>query len=224
MKMLDAVEINPPRTATHCIIWLHGLGADGYDFTHIVPALKLPADLAVRFIFPHAPLRPVTLNQGYTMRAWFDIYGLSSEMPLDMAGLQQTDHALHQLIQQQNAAGIPTEKIILAGFSQGGAMALYTTLRYPERLAGVIGLSTFLPAAAALALEKHPSNSATPIFLAHGTMDEVVPFSWGKLTCQQLKHAGYAVTWHSYSMAHTVCEAEVTDIAQFLLLHYHASF
>lgn len=216
MKDLEKVILNPPDSVKACVIWLHGLGADGYDFANIVPQLHLANELGIRFIFPHAPLRPVTLNNGYTMRAWFDLYALNPQSKIDTAGIDAMDQALNRLIAEQIADGIPANKIILAGFSQGGAMALVTALRYRERLAGILGLSTFLPPVAALNPQHYPANANTPILLAHGTQDPIVPISWGEATYHYLKKSHYPVTWRTYTMQHEVNWQEIKDIADFL--------
>lgn len=206
-------ETHSPITAT--VIWLHGLGADGHDFAGIIPQLQLPAQLGIRFIFPHAPLRAVTLNNGLTMRAWYDIYSLDSLHQEDQAGIHASEQAVTQLIQQQQAAGIASTRIILAGFSQGGAMALYTGLRYPARLGGILGLSTYLPLLSDLA-EATAVNQQTSIFLAHGKHDDILPLTLGEKTRAHLQQAGYAVDWHTYPMAHQVCLPEIADISRWL--------
>lgn len=213
---LEVVEINPQQAATASVIWLHGLGADGHDFANIVPALELPADLAIRFIFPHAPLRSITINSGYVMRAWFDIYAFDMNAPQDHVGIAESHEAIEKLIAKENRRGIPTEKIILAGFSQGGAIALSAGLRYPKRLAGILALSTFLPLADKLASERSKSNQDIPIFLAHGTQDPVLPLQLGEYCKMQLAHFGYNVEWHAYPMQHEVCLPEIKDIAHWL--------
>ena len=212
----DAVEIETGRSPQASVIWLHGLGADGHDFEPIVPELVQRSERAVRFVFPHAPIRPVTLNGGYAMRAWYDIIALDRRAEEDVNGIRASQALITAWIRRENAAGIPSERIVLAGFSQGGAMALYSGTRYPERLAGIIGLSCYQPLAARLDAERLAANQATPIFLAHGRQDPVVIPALGEAACRQLQAAGYAVEWHAYSMPHSVCPQEVTDIATWL--------
>jgi phospholipase/carboxylesterase len=212
----DGVEIETGRNPQSAVIWLHGLGADGHDFEPIVPELVRPGERALRFIFQHAPLRPVTLNGGYAMRAWYDIIGLDRRAAEDETGIRMSQSLVTELLRRENARGIPSERIVLAGFSQGGAMALFCGTRYPERLAGIIGLSCYQLLAARFAAERLPANQATPIFLAHGTQDPVVAPALGEAAAQQLQAAGYAVEWHAYSMPHAVCPQEVADIAAWL--------
>lgn len=213
MTPLETIVLSPTTSAKSTVIWLHGLGADGHDFVDIVPELHLPEELAVRFIFPHAPIRPVTLNGGFPMRAWFDIYNLTTETEVDMQGLKATDKELHALIQHEHAQGIPFEKIFLAGFSQGGSMALYTGLTYPKKLGGIIALSTFLPLHQPL---KTTQSQRVPIFMAHGEHDAMVSPVWGRSTKEYLQDRGYTIEWHTYPMAHTVSMAEIHDIAAWL--------
>ena len=208
------VETGPNPRFT--IIWMHGLGADGHDFEPIVPELVERGMPALRFLFPHAPVIPVTLNNGYRMRAWYDIVGIDKRSAEDFAGIQASADAVGELIRRENGAGIATGRIAIAGFSQGGAMALHIATRAKEKLAGVIALSCYLPLAAELAAKKSPANSGTPIFMAHGTQDPVVPYSLGEDSRGVLEAAGYAIEWHSYPMPHSVCEPEVADIRAFL--------
>ena len=212
----DAVEIETGRAPRAAIIWLHGLGADGHDFEPIVPELVQPSERALRFVFPHAPMRPVTLNGGYVMRAWYDIVAIDRRAAEDESGIRASQEQITELIGRENARGIPTERIVLAGFSQGGAMALYSGTRYPERLAGIMGLSCYQLLAGRFAAERDPANQATPIFLAHGTQDPVVLPMLGEAACRQLQAAGYTVEWHTYSMPHSLCPQEVADIAAWL--------
>ncbi len=212
----DAVEIETGRNPQAAVIWLHGLGADGHDFEPIVPELVQPSERAVRFVFPHAPMRPVTLNGGYAMRAWYDIIALDRRAPEDVTGIRASQALVTGWIQRENARGIPTGRIVLAGFSQGGALALYSGTRYPERLAGIIGLSCYQLLATRFDAERLPANQATPIFLGHGMQDPVVVPALGEATCRQLQAAGYAVEWHAYSMPHSVCQQEVADLAAWL--------
>jgi len=212
----EAVEIETGRNPQASVIWLHGLGADGHDFEPIVPELVRPSERALRFIFPHAPVRPVTLNGGYAMRAWYDIIALDRRTAEDESGIRASQVLVTEFMRRENARGIATEHIVLAGFSQGGAMALYSGTRYPERLAGIIGLSCYQLLAERFAAERLPANQATPIFLAHGTQDPVVAPAWGEAACRQLQAAGYTVEWHAYSMPHSVCPQEIADIAAWL--------
>ena len=205
-----AVETGPQPVAS--IIWLHGLGADGHDFEPIVPELRLAQP--VRFIFPHAPVRPVTINNGMRMRAWYDIlqFGGGAE---DEAGIRASQALLEKMVAQQKTSGIPANRIVLAGFSQGGAVALHTALRHAERLAGVLALSTYLPVAAKLA-EASPAHRELPIFMAHGSFDDIIPLRRAEQSRDALVKAGYQVEWHSYPMPHSVNAEEIRDIAQFL--------
>jgi len=212
----EGVEVETGRDPQAAVIWLHGLGADGHDFEPLVPELVQPAERALRFVFPHAPMRPVTLNNGYVMRAWYDIIALDRRTTEDEDGIRASQTLITELIRRENVRGIATEHIVLAGFSQGGAMALFAGTRYPERLAGIIGLSCYQLLAGRFAAERNPANQATPIFLAHGTQDPVVAPVLGEATCRQLQDAGYAVEWHAYSMPHSVCPQEVADIAAWL--------
>jgi phospholipase/carboxylesterase len=212
----EAVEIETGRNPQASVIWLHGLGADGHDFEPIVPELVRPSERALRFIFPHAPVRPVTLNGGYAMRAWYDIIALDRRAAEDETGIRASQALVTEFIRAENARGIIPEHIVLAGFSQGGAMALYSGTRYPERLAGIIGLSCYQLLAGRFAAERLPANQATPIFLGHGMQDPVVAPALGEAACRQLQAASYAVEWHAYSMPHSVCPQEVADIATWL--------
>lgn len=214
--MLETIQINPTTNHRASVIWMHGLGADGHDFESIVPELKLPPELGVRFIFPHAPIRPVALSGGMPVRAWFDIYGLSIETPQDEAGIRQAQHSINQLIEKELQDGITTERIVLAGFSQGGAVALQAGLRYPKRLGGILGLSTYLPLAHLLPTEINTANQQTPLLLAHGSQDSIVPVQWGELSRDILLGLGYSPEWYVYPMMHTVCEKEIQDIAHWL--------
>jgi phospholipase/carboxylesterase len=213
---IDAVEIETGRNPAAAVIWLHGLGADGHDFEPIVPQLVQPAERALRFVFPHAPVRPVTLNAGYAMRAWYDIAALDRRTREDESGIRASQDTITALIQRENARGIASSRIVVAGFSQGGAMALLAGTRYPEKLAGIMGLSCYLLLAETLLSERSAANQSTPIFLAHGSQDPVVAPVLGAEARRQLEAAGYAVEWHAYSMPHSVCPQEVADIAAWL--------
>nr|AEM45129.1 hypothetical protein [uncultured organism] len=216
-NLLPVIELSVGHDPKASVIWMHGLGADGNDFVPVVKELGLPEHLAVRFIFPHAPLRPVTINTGYMMRAWYDILGLDSiERKVDEAGIRTSQRAIEALIAKEEARGIAPEKLVLAGFSQGGAIALQTGLRYPKRLAGIVGLSTYLALAESLPSEAHPANRGIPIFLGHGKQDNVIPFTAGANSKERLTELGYRVQWHEYPMAHTVSMEEITDIGRWL--------
>ena len=207
---MDALRIETGRDPEAAIIWLHGLGADGHDFEPIVPELGL--ERPVRFVFPHAPIRPVTINQGMRMRAWYDILQLGGG-PEDEPGLRASQKLMEELVRAQ---ALPAKRIVLAGFSQGGAIALLTALRYPERLAGVMALSTYLPLADHLATERSPANADVPIFMAHGRYDDLIPMPRAQASREQLERLGYAVEWHDYPMPHSVCAPEIADISAFL--------
>lgn len=212
----DAVEVETGRDPTGAVIWLHGLGADGHDFEPLVPELVRPGDRALRFVFPHAPIRPVTLNGGFAMRAWYDIVALDRRGPEDEAGIRASQATVEALIRRENERGIRSEHIVLAGFSQGGATALFVGIRHPEKLAGMMGLSCYLLHAAHLAAERQAANQTTPVFLAHGREDPVVVPALGEEARRLLQGAGYAVEWHTYNMPHSVCPQEVADIAAWL--------
>lgn len=213
MPELETVVISPASPATHTVICLHGLGADGNDLVGAVAQLKLSPNLAIRFIFPHAPVRTVSLNGGLPMRAWFDIYGLSIDSAIDYPGLAQSQQQLQQLIQAEQVSGIPLANIVLAGFSQGGALALYTGLHYPQRLGGILALSTFWPTREFTDLQQ-PKD--IPIFMAHGDQDETVIPALALLSRDGIRAQGYTVAWHSYAMAHTLCIPEMEAISDWL--------
>ena len=210
---MDALEIESGRNPQGAVIWLHGLGADGHDFEPIVPELRLSKP--VRFVFPHAPVRPVTLNAGMRMRAWYDIFQLGGG-PEDEAGVRASQRLLEDLIARETARGIPPGKIVLAGFSQGGAIVLQTALRHPERLAGLLALSTYLPLARTLEDEASAANRDIPIFMAHGLYDDIIPVDRAQASRKRLEALGYAVEWHDYPMPHSVCPPEIGHIAAFL--------
>lgn len=215
-KVLDSIEIETGPSPRYAVIWLHGLGADGNDFAPIVPELGLGELGPIRFVFPHAPMQPVTINNGMVMRAWYDIIMTDLVRREDEKGLRESQLAVEALIARENARGIATERIVLAGFSQGCAMALQTGLRHPARLAGIIGLSGYLPLASMVPAERHPANTDTPIFLAHGSMDPVVPFERAQASLEALHTMGYPVEFKHYPMPHSVCLEEIQDIAAFL--------
>ena len=208
------IETGPAPGAT--VIWLHGLGADAHDFEPVVPELRLPPAKAVRFVFPNAPQRPVTINMGMRMPAWYDILQLGSGAE-DEAGIRESQGLLEKLIQKEKTRGIAASKIVLAGFSQGGAIALQTALRQPERLAGVLALSTYLPLRGKLEEEKHAMNADLPIFMAHGSFDPMIPMLRAAQSRDALLALGYPVEWREYPMPHSVCPQEIADIAAFLL-------
>jgi phospholipase/carboxylesterase len=195
---------------------MHGLGADGYDFVDIVPVLRLPESLAVRFVFPHAPMQPVTINNGMVMRAWYDIRPDAGARREDEQGIRRSQGHVEALIARERARGVPPARIVLAGFSQGGAMALQTGLRHPERLAGVMALSCYLPLAEQLAGEASAANRDVPIFMAHGTGDPLIPLARARRGNAILSGLGYRVEWHEYPMPHSVCDAEIRDIGAWL--------
>jgi len=211
---METIEIETGPRPEAAVIWLHGLGADGHDFEPIVPELTLKK--AVRFIFPHAPVRPVTINNGMRMRAWYDIFQFGGG-PEDEKGLRESQGLLEKLVAAQKAKGIEARRIVLAGFSQGGAIVLQTGLRYPERLAGIMALSTYLPLAATLAKENSAMNRDLPIFMAHGQYDDIIPLQRAEQSKDLLVKAGYPVDWRTYPMPHSVCPPEIGHISEFLL-------
>ena len=214
---LEAACVEPRAPADAAVVWMHGLGADGHDFEALVPELRLPASPAIRFVFPHAPVRPVTINGGARMRAWYDIAGFDRRAPQDEAGIRASGEALAALVRRERERGVAADRIVIAGFSQGGAMALFVALRWPERLAGVMALSTYLPLGEALASEAHPAGAAVPVLMAHGSLDPIVPQALGEAARDRLRGLGYDVDWRSYPMPHSVCAQEVEDIRGFLL-------
>lgn len=210
------VSSNQPSIAGEInasVIWLHGLGADGHDFEAIVQKMNLPH---VRFILPHAPEMAVTRNSGYIMPAWYDLYGVTGSSQEDEAGIKTSQTYINALIQKEIDRGIPANRIVLAGFSQGGAIALYTALRYPFKLAGILALSTYLPIKTKLVTEANPANATTPIFMAHGIYDDVISLDLCKISLAVLQSNHLAVDWHEYNMAHSVCAEEIVDIRNFL--------
>ncbi|HTY80538.1 MAG TPA: alpha/beta fold hydrolase [Candidatus Bathyarchaeia archaeon] len=212
-EQLEAIEIETGAAPRAAVIWLHGLGADGHDFEPIVPELSLPKTATARFVFPHAPIQPVTINGGMRMRAWYDVTGDGRQ---DAGGIRASQALVEALIGRERARGIPSRAIVLAGFSQGGAIALQTALRHPERLAGVLALSTYLPLPDTLEREANPSNRDVPVFMAHGSQDPVIPLSWAARSRDALVTLGYAVEWHDYLMPHSVCAEEIGDISRWL--------
>jgi len=215
MQTPDTVEVTTGENPVGSIIWLHGLGADGHDFEPIVPELRLPADLPLRFVFPHAPVQPVTINGGMAMRSWYDILSLDSAGRADRDGLLKSSALLEELIAREIERGIEPERIVIAGFSQGGAVAVHTALNTEHPIAGLMALSTYL------ALPEDAENAACrkdlPIFMAHGSFDPVLQFDWGRSSAEKLTENGYTVNWHEYPMEHAVCPQEIADISQWLL-------
>lgn len=212
MSLLPTVERETGTDPTHSVIWLHGLGADGNDFAPIVPELVSPQWPALRFVFPHAPVRPVTINGGMPMRAWYDILGMDLMSRQDATGMRASIDAVEALIAREHERGVPSERIVLAGFSQGGAIALLAGLRHAQRLAGIVALSTYLPLADTLAAERSAANARVPIFWGHGTMDPVVILQRGLDSRAALEALGYVVDWHTYPMPHSVCAEEIADL------------
>ena len=213
-ELLETVEIESGPSPRAAIVWMHGLGADGHDFAPIVPELTLPAP--VRFVFPHAPMRSVTINQGMVMRAWYDIRAVAGQRREDGEGVRASQTQIEALLARERARGITADRLVLAGFSQGGAMALHTGLRHPERLAGVMALSCSLPLADTLADEAAPANRHVPIFMAHGTYDDVIPLARARQAHDVLVKLDYPVEWHDYPMPHSVCAEEIADISAWL--------
>ena len=214
LETLDIITGPEPQAA---VIWMHGLGADAHDFEPAVPALAPGTDVPVRFVFPDAPRLPVTINGGAVMPAWYDIVGFGDAAPQDLQGIRSSAAAIEQLIGREQARGIPAERIVLAGFSQGGAMALHTALRFSARLAGVVALSCYLPVSDTFAAEAQPANAATPVFMAHGEYDPVVDPRRGQASMALLRAAGYPVRWHTYPMPHSVVVEELADVREFLI-------
>jgi phospholipase/carboxylesterase len=218
-KLLEVIEVETGGNPSASVIWMHGLGADGNDFVPIVGELGLESAPAIRFVFPHAPMRAVTINNGHVMRAWYDVsFGDlegRSRRP-DAAGIHESQESITALLERETGRGIAAGRIVLAGFSQGGAIALHTGLRHPDRLAGVMALSTYLPLADSLPLEAAPANKATPLFMAHGLFDPVVPLVMGAGSMTFLSGLGYGVEWRQYPMQHSVCAEEIRDIGAWL--------
>jgi phospholipase/carboxylesterase len=215
-KQLSTIEIKPESEHKYSVIWLHGLGADGHDFEGLIPELHLTAKANIHFIFPNAPIQPVTINNGMSMRSWYDILEMSLVKRVDTDGLYQSAALIEPLIQQEIDNGIPSNHILLAGFSQGGVIALHTGLRYQHKLAGIVALSTYLPTTEQLRTELTTANLTTPIFMAHGIIDHVVAIEAGKMAFDTLKSMGYEIQWRDYVMDHTVCLEEIEHIATFI--------
>ena len=216
-ELLERIEIEPEGEARAAVIWLHGLGADGHDFEAIVPELHLPADAGVRFIFPHAPIREVTINNGAKMRAWYDFVPHAESSGTE--DIIESSAEIVKLIEQERQRGIDSERIMLAGFSQGGVIALHTGIRHSERLAGIMALSTYLHDVKSAEAEMQDANLAIPIMMAHGTYDPMIPIMRAATARENLIRMGYDLRWHDYSMGHQVCREEVDEIAKFLAEH-----
>lgn len=214
--LLDSVEITSTGKPEYAVIWMHGLGADGHDFEAIVPILGLPPTLAVRFIFPHALMRPITINGGTVMRAWYDIIEISTSKGQDEAGIRDSAAKIHALIEREIERGIPAANIVLAGFSQGGAMALHVGLRFEKKLAGVMALSAYLMFPDRLQSEHSQANAETAVFIGHGTRDPMVPYALGQAARDKLQNAKRPLEWHSYPIEHSVSQPEITDIGRWL--------
>jgi phospholipase/carboxylesterase len=215
-ELLDSVEINPVRRPQACLIWLHGLGADGHDFEPLIPELRLVDEIGVRVVLPHAPLRPVTINGGMVMRAWYDIRSPRFGYDEDGPGIRESEQQLLALIAREVANGIPAQRIVLAGFSQGGAMALHTGLRYPQPLAGILALSCYLPLAESLLRESSGPSRGVPIMLAHGESDPLIPLPLAERSRDRLRELGYLIDWRTYTMPHAVYPQEIRDIRHWL--------
>jgi len=224
VELPETVELTTGDEPTGTVIWLHGLGADGHDFEPIVPELRLPESLPLRFVFPHAPVRPITINAGMSMRAWYDIYSLDAHGRSDEAGIRESSAILVALIEREKARGIKPGKILLAGFSQGGAIAIHTAMRSTEKLAGLMALSTWLPMPEAFAAEVVDNPDAgdmtLPIFMAHGSLDPMLPVQMGRDSKELMIKNGFEVEWHEYPMAHQVCIEEINDIRSWMLQVY----
>lgn len=215
-ELLSCVEVEPSGPVRFSVVWLHGLGADGHDFEPIVPHLRIPESSGVRFVFPHAPRIPVSINLGMVMPAWYDITAADLRKRHDEAGVRRSAEQVAALIRRENNRGIPTARIVLAGFSQGGAIALHLGLRYPEKLAGIMALSSYLVCEDSLEQELGEANRDTPLFQAHGTRDPMVPLDRGEAARDRLIELGVEVIWQSYPMMHEVCPAELEDIGNWL--------
>jgi phospholipase/carboxylesterase len=213
---LEAVEISTGPAPTVAVIWLHGLGADGHDFEPVVPELLWPGAPDIRFVFPHAPVRPVTINGGMPMRAWYDIVSLTSGRDHDQKGIAQSVNQAAALLERERSRGIAPERIVVAGFSQGGAIALQLAIRYPETLAGLIALSTYMLLDHRLENDRHEANRNLPVFVGHGTFDPMVPCRMGEMVADRLRSMGHPVEWHSYPMQHAVCPEEISDLSAWL--------
>jgi phospholipase/carboxylesterase len=214
-ELLDAIQLETGRDPARSVIWLHGLGADGRDFVPIVGELDLPPE-PIRFVFPHAPVQPVTINNGMSMRAWYDIVADDLARREDERGVRASQGLVEALVARERERGVPAARIVLAGFSQGGAIALQTGLRQPERLAGIMALSTYVPISATLEAERNAANGHVPIFMAHGTQDPIIPLAHARRSRELLERLGYPVEWHEYAMPHSVSPQEIDDIGAWL--------
>ncbi len=214
-ELLDAIQLETGRDPERSVIWLHGLGADGRDFVPIVGELDLPPE-PIRFVFPHAPVQPVTINNGMSMRAWYDIVADDLARREDERGVRASQGLVEALVARERERGVPAARIVLAGFSQGGAISLQTGLRHPERLAGIMALSTYVPIAATLEAERNAANGDVPIFMAHGTQDPIIPLAHARRSRELLERLGYPVEWHEYAMPHSVSPQEIDDIGAWL--------
>jgi phospholipase/carboxylesterase len=212
----DAVEISTGPSPSAAVIWLHGLGADGHDFEPVVPQLMWPGAPDIRFIFPHAPVRPVTLNNGMAMRAWYDIVSLTGNRDQDQKGIADSVNDTAALVRRERERGIDADQIVVAGFSQGGAIALQLAVRYPEKLAGLIALSTYMLLDHRLENDRHEANKELPVFVGHGRSDPMVPFMLGEQLAERMRNLGHPVEWHSYPMLHAVCPEEIADLSAWL--------
>ena len=214
--LLESLEIETAPNPDAAVVWMHGLGADGHDFEPIVPELRLPATTRIRFVFPHAPLRPVTINQGHVMRAWYDVRALAGVRREDEAGVRQSARQIEALLARERQRGIAPRRIVIAGFSQGGAMALHVGLRYADRLAGILALSCYLPLSNTLPTEASPANRDVPIFWAHGLHDPMIPQAMAEQGREQIAELGYQIDWHQYPIPHSVSAEEIADVARWL--------
>ncbi len=215
MQLPETIEVTGNGEPSGSVIWLHGLGADGHDFEPIVPELRLPADLSLRFVFPHAPVRPVTINGGMAMRAWYDIVSLDATGRADADGVRESTALLDALVRREIERGIDPSRIVIAGFSQGGAIAINAALHAEHELAGLMALSCYL--ALPGELEGSTGSRDLPVFMAHGSFDPMLPIQWGRATAEALEQAGFSIEWHDYPMAHAVCPQEIADIRDWLL-------
>jgi phospholipase/carboxylesterase len=223
LKPLELIELATGAEPKGTVIWMHGLGADGWDFVPIVRELPLPEDLQLRFIFPHAPVRPVTINNGHEMRAWYDIKMNDISRVPDEAGIRESQASIEALIAREEKRGVSADRIVLAGFSQGGAIALQAGLRHRERLAGIVALSTYLPLEDSLDREGAPANKRTPVFMAHGTQDQVIPVQLAEASKRALEQRGYDIAWRAWPMPHSVCAEEVEELGGFFTRAYGGS-
>lgn len=215
-ELLETIEIETGGAPDAAVIWMHGLGADGNDFVPIVDELDLPAGHDIRFVFPHAPMIPVSVNNGYVMRAWYDISFDGVDRRPDANGIRASQREIERLIARENARGIASERIVLAGFSQGGAITLQTGLRHADKLAGLMVLSSYLPLPDTLPAEAAPANASVPIFMAHGRQDQMIAIALAQRSAARLTELGYTVEWHDYLMQHSVCPQEIADIGRWL--------